>query len=143
MRNIIVIDFNVGCTLSPGALGKSQAKIARDETGQVQLRHSYRELSILVRNMRRQPGETRDPLTRAHRLLKKRDLNEVRHERQGYTRGSKVRQVFPSTLSLSLCFGFPRRECTAGISILKSGEDIIRSLIIFFIILTFFYDCIA
>ncbi len=64
--------------------------------------HSCRELSILVRDTRRQPGETRDPLTHAHRPLQKRDLNEARHECRGYTRGSKARRVFLSTLSLSL-----------------------------------------
>ncbi len=52
-----------------------------------------------------------------HRLLKKWDLNEVRHKHRGYTRGSKARRVFPSTFSLSPCLGFPRRECTAGISV--------------------------
>ncbi len=65
---------------------------------------------------RRQPGETWDPLTRAHGLSKKWDFNEVRHERRGYMRGSKARRVFPSTLSLSPCLGFPRQECTAGIT---------------------------
>ncbi len=75
--------------------------------------HSCRELSILARDTRRQPGEIRDPLTRASRLLKKRDLNEARQEHQGCTRGSKARRVFPSTFSLSPCLGFPRRECTA------------------------------
>ncbi len=72
--------------------------------------HSCRELSILVRNTRRQPGETRDPLTRASRTAKK-----ARHERRGYARGSKARRVFPFTFSLSPCLGFPQRECTAGI----------------------------
>ncbi len=76
--------------------------------------HSRRELSILAGDTRRQPGKTRDPLTRAHRLLKKQDLNEVRHERRGYTRGSKARRVFPSTLSLLPCLGFPQQKCTAG-----------------------------
>ncbi len=76
--------------------------------------HSCRELSILVRDTRRQPGETQDPLTRAHGPLKKRDLNEARHERRGYTRGSKARRVFPSTLSLLPCLGFPWQEGTAG-----------------------------
>ncbi len=74
--------------------------------------HSWRELSILVRDTRRQPGETQDPLTRAHGLLKKRDLNKARHECRGYSRGSKARRVFPSTLSP--CLGFSRQECTAG-----------------------------
>ncbi len=32
--------------------------------------------------------------------LKKWDLNEARHERRGYTRGSKAMRVFPSTFSL-------------------------------------------
>ncbi len=50
-----------------------------------------------------------------HGLLKKWDLNEARHECQGFTRGSKARWVFPSTLSLSTYLGFPRRDCTAGI----------------------------
>ncbi len=50
-----------------------------------------------------------------HRLLKKRDPNEARHKCRGYTRGSKARQVFPSTLSFSPCLGFPWWECTAGI----------------------------
>ncbi len=50
-----------------------------------------------------------------HRLLKKWDLNEVRHEHSGYMRGSKVRRVFPSTFSLSPCLVFLRRECTARI----------------------------
>ncbi len=77
--------------------------------------HSCRELSILAHNMRRQPGETPDPLTRAHGPLKKPDLNEARHERRDYTRGSKSRWVFPSTLSLSPCLGFPQWECTASI----------------------------
>ncbi len=49
-----------------------------------------------------------------HRPLKKRDLNEARHKRRGYTRGSKARQGFQSTFSLSPCLGFPWRECTAG-----------------------------
>ncbi len=49
-----------------------------------------------------------------HRPLKQWDLNEARHERRGYTRGSKARWVFPSTFSLSPCLGFPRRECTPG-----------------------------
>ncbi len=40
-----------------------------------------------------------------HGLLKKRDLNEARHEHRGYTRGSKARRVFPSTFSLSLVSG--------------------------------------
>ncbi len=60
-------------------------------------------------------GDTQDPLARAHRPLKKWDLNEAKHEHQGHTRGSKARRVFPSTLSLSPCLGFPWRECTAGI----------------------------
>ncbi len=50
-----------------------------------------------------------------HRPLKKWYLNEARHERWGYTRGSKARQLFPSTFSLSPCLGFPRWESTAGI----------------------------
>ncbi len=54
--------------------------------------------------------------------LKKRDLNEARHEHRDYTRGSKARRVFPSTFSLSPCLGFPRWECTAGIT------DVRRSL---------------
>ncbi len=36
--------------------------------------HSCQKLSILARDTRRQPGETRDPLTHAHRPLKKRDV---------------------------------------------------------------------
>ncbi len=47
-----------------------------------------------------------------HRPLKKRDLNEARHECQGYTRGSKARRMFPSTFLLSPCLSFPLRECT-------------------------------
>ncbi len=53
-----------------------------------------------------------------HRPLKKRDLNEARHEYRGYTRGSKAKRVFPSTFSLSACLGFPRGECTAGIMLI-------------------------
>ncbi len=53
-----------------------------------------------------------------HGPLKKCGLNETRHERRGYTRGS--RRVFPFTFSLSSCLGFPRRECTAGIRYLTS-----------------------
>ncbi len=51
-----------------------------------------------------------------HGPLKKRDPNEARHERQGYTRGSKARRVFPSTFSLLPCLRFPRQECTADIN---------------------------
>ncbi len=50
-----------------------------------------------------------------HRLLKKRGLNNARHERRGYMRGSKAWQVFPCTFSLLPCLGFPRQECSAGI----------------------------
>ncbi len=63
-----------------------------------------------------------------HGPLKKRYLNEAKQECRGYTRGSKARRVFPSTFSLSLCLGFPRRECTAGINVtsftnMNSGCD--------------------
>ncbi len=68
-----------------------------------------------------------------HRLLKEWDLNEVRHERRGYTRGSKARRVFPSTFSFLPCLGFSRRECTAGITL---GLHI---AIKFFTNLSFFY----
>ncbi len=76
--------------------------------------HSYQGISILVCNTRRQIGKTREPPTRAS-LTEKRDLNEARHERRGYTRGSKARRVFQSTFSLSPCPRFPRQECTADI----------------------------
>ncbi len=53
-----------------------------------------------------------------HEPLKKWDLNEARHGHRGYTRGSKVRRVFPSTFSLLPCLGFSQWECTAGITLL-------------------------
>ncbi len=109
---------NAGCTLLLSAFGESlRRELPETRLGQCDSLHSGRELSILARDTRWQPGETWDPLTRAYRLLKKRDLNEMRHERRGYTRWSKVRRVFPPTFSLSPCFGFPRRECTVGITV--------------------------
>ncbi len=107
---------NADCTLLPSAFGESLGwELLETRLGQCDSLHSCRELSVSAADTRRQPGETQFPLTRAHIPLKKRDLNEVRHERQGYTRGSKARRVFPSTLSLSPCLGFPRWESTAGI----------------------------
>ncbi len=53
--------------------------------------------------------------------LKKRDLNKTRHERRGYTTGSKARPSVPYTLSLLLCFRFLWRECTASIRLVHHG----------------------
>ncbi len=97
------------CTLSPSAFGDSFV-------------WELHETRLGECDSRRQPGKTRDPLTRAHGPLKKWDLNEARHERQGYKRGSKVRRVFPSTLSLLPCLGFPRWQCTVSI-IWNSQQD--------------------
>ncbi len=111
------IPFNsfAGCTLLPSAFGESLGgELPKMKLGECNSLHSCRELSILACNMTRQPGETQDSLTHAHRPLKKLDLNEVRHERWGYTRGSKARRVFSSTLSLSPCLWFAQRECTGG-----------------------------
>ncbi len=55
-----------------------------------------------------------------HGWLKKRDLNKARHERRDYTRGSKARQMFPSTFSFLPCLEFLRRECTAGMRIVDN-----------------------
>ncbi len=63
-----------------------------------------------------------------HGLLKMRDLNEARHERWGYTRGSKARRVFQCTISLSPCLGFPQWECTAGIRGNKFLTSLLRLL---------------
>ncbi len=59
-----------------------------------------------------------------HGLLKKQDLNEARHERWGYMRGSKARRVFPSIFSLPPCLGFPQRECTPGIIFNEANSKI-------------------
>ncbi len=108
---------NAGCTFLQSAFGKNLGQeLPKTRLGECDSLHSWRELSVLVHDTRRQSDETRDPLTRAYGPLKKQDLNEARHERRGYTRGSKARRVFPSTLSLSSCLGFPRRECTASIT---------------------------
>ncbi len=105
---------NAGCTFSQSAFGESLRR-ELPETRLGDSLHSCRELWILKCDTRRQPGKTWDPLTRAHGPLKKRDFNEARHKRRGYTRRSKVRRVFQSTLSLSPCLGFLQQECTAGI----------------------------
>ncbi len=115
--------YNAGCTLSSSAFGESlEREFPETRLGECDPLHSCRELSILVCDTRRQPGETRDPLTRAHGPLKKRDLNEARHKCRGYTRGSKARRMFPSTFSLSPSLGFSQRECTAGIMDLSAEE---------------------
>ncbi len=107
---------HAGYTLSPSAFGESLGReLPETRLGKCDSLHSCQELSILARDTRRQPGETRDPLACAHGPLKKWDLNKARHERRGYMRGSKARRMFPSILSFSPCLGFPRRECTAGI----------------------------
>ncbi len=63
---------HAGCTLSPSAFGESLGwELPEMRLGKCNSLHSCRELSILVRNSRRQPGETRDPLTRASWSTKK------------------------------------------------------------------------
>ncbi len=91
------------CTLSPSAFGESLGQeLPEMRLGECNSLHSCRELSILAHDTRRQPEETRDPLTRASRTAKKRDLNGVRHERQGYTRGSKAKfSIYILALALS------------------------------------------
>ncbi len=98
------VKSNAGCTLSPSAFGESVTLYTLAKSSQFwcatrgdsQARHDTHWL------VHQGP-------------LKKRDLNKARHERRGYTRGSEVRRVFPSTFSLLPCLGFPRWECTASV----------------------------
>ncbi len=100
------------CTLAECIWQKSWVRVARDETGQVRL-------DTLAESSQFWHATWGDSQARyetlAHGTLKKRDLNEARHKRRGYTRGSKARRVFPPTLSLWPCRGFPWWEYTAGI----------------------------
>ncbi len=66
--------FNAGCTLLLRAFGESYT---RWDCATVTL-HFCRELLILVRDTRRQPDETRDPLTRTSWTMKKSRANEAR-----------------------------------------------------------------
>ncbi len=76
-----------------------------------------------------------------HRLLKKWDLNEAIHERRGYTRGSKEMRMFPSTFSLSLCLGFPQRECIAGISCWISFVALVFIPVLYCILMLKLWSC--
>ncbi len=61
-----------GCTLSPSAFGESlERELPETRLGACDFLHSCQELSILLRDTRRQPGETQDPLTRASQTAKK------------------------------------------------------------------------
>ncbi len=114
LQKFRLIEPNAGCTLSPNAFGESCPRWDW-------VRATLYTLSESSQFWRATRGDSQvrheTTLTRAHGPLKKRDLNEARHECQGYTRGSKAKRVFPSTLSLSPCLGFPQRECTAGIRV--------------------------
>ncbi len=106
---------NVGCILSLSAFGES---CPRWDWASVTL-YTFAESSQFWRAIRGDSQAKHETLWLVHHgPLKKRDLNEVRHEHRSYTRGSKTRRVFPSTFSLSPSLGFPRRECTAGIKVI-------------------------
>ncbi len=63
---------NAGCTLSPSAFGESlERELPEMKLGECNSLHSCRELSILARDTRQQPSETRDPLTRTSQTAKK------------------------------------------------------------------------
>ncbi len=109
------IEPDADCTLFLSAFGESLGReLPKMRLGKCDSLHSCRELSIL--------GATRGDSQVRHETLwlmhhgplKRRNLNNARHEHRGYTRGSKARRVFQSTFSLSPCLGFPRQECTAG-----------------------------
>ncbi len=96
-------------------LERVSKRVARDETRQVRL-------YTLVESSQFWHATQGDSQARHqifclvhHGSLKMRDINEAKHERRGYTRGSRVRRVFPSTFSHLPCLRFPRRECTTGI----------------------------
>ncbi len=108
---------NASCTLSPSAFGES---CPRWDCASATL-YTLAGSSQFWRATRGDSQARYETLWLVHYgPLKKWDLNEARHEHQGYTRGSKVRRVFPSTFSLSHCLGFPQWECTAGITLLAS-----------------------
>ncbi len=71
-RTFITFTYYAGCTLSLSAFGESLGReLPETRLGEWDSLHSCREFSILTRDMRRQPGETRDPLTRASQTAKK------------------------------------------------------------------------
>ncbi len=87
------------CTLSPSAFGKSCLGWDWTSVTLYTLAESF-QFWCATRGDSQARHETLWLVH--HRLLKKRDLNEMRHECRGYTRGSKARRVFPSTFSLAL-----------------------------------------
>ncbi len=66
-------------------------------------------------------GETQNPLTRAHEPLKKRDLNEARHERRSYTRRSKA-SVPIYTLALALSRSFLGESVQPALQCIKHSQ---------------------
>ncbi len=52
-------------------LASFRRELSGTKLGKCDSLHAYQELSILARYMRRQPDETRDPLTRATQTAKK------------------------------------------------------------------------
>ncbi len=102
-----------GCALSPSAFGESCLR--QDWASATP--YTLAESSQFWHTTRGNSQARHETLWLVHQeLRKKRDLNKPRHECWGYTRGSKVRRVFPSTFSLAPCLGFPRQECSAGIT---------------------------
>ncbi len=111
---------NAGCTLSPSAFARVSAESCPRRDWASATLYTLAESSQFWRVTRgNSQARHKTHLTRAHGLLKNRDLDEARHECRGYTRGSKARRVFPSTLSLSPYLEFSRSECTASLMALS------------------------
>ncbi len=92
------------------------ARVARDENGRMQLYTIVKSSQFWCATWGDSQVRHETLWLMHHGLLKKRDFNEARHECWDYTSGSKARRVFLSTFSLLPRFGFPRRECTAGMT---------------------------
>ncbi len=84
------LHYYAGCTLSPSAFREIlEWELLKTRLRECDFLHSCCELSIhlgmpiekeTIKNQRRQPGETRDHLTRTSRTAKNARANEMRHE---------------------------------------------------------------
>ncbi len=93
-NTIQFLDIRLLCrlyTLAECVRRDSRARVTRDETVRVWLctlspwalnPSENVDWKKTIKILRRQPGETRDPLTRALQTAKKAKADEVRHERQ-------------------------------------------------------------